>query len=481
MKFTKLDLLTVLISLFLFSSCKNSNTIGLDVDPNSAIQGVLLDTVSITSQTLADTTPVTTYPSGTSSGSSAGLTRYPLGIMTDPVFGTSQSDLAMAVTLPNSSYSFGKSAVIDSVVLVIPYAAALSGVPQSFYGDTTAIYSININQLSDNISRATSFLSNKKYAAGDLLGTFNASFKPNTKVKVTSIVSGGPDTVVTNAPQLRIRLNKDVITSKILSLDSATLSTNLKFSDAFRGLSAKVTKTTGAGGLMFLDFSTANSSVEIYFKRQNATTATSIDTVYAQFPINKASSPVAATVTHVFTKTIKDALAATTPQQRTYLQSMSGLRNQIAFPYLKDLKKTLGSNIIISKAELVVDIENPADSIPFKLPLRLALYRNDIAGQKQQLPDNDPTDPRTAATASSVRFGGFYDSTKKSYTFVVTSYIQDIFAGKTIDYGTYLVPTAVGEFNPFSFASNASRGVIGSPSNGNNRKIRLNIYYVKSK
>lgn len=482
MKFTKLDLLTVLISLFLFSSCKNSNTIGLDVDPNSAIQGVLLDTVSITSQTLADTLPVTTYPGATSSGSSAGLSRYPLGLMTDPVFGTSKSDLAMAVGLPSaSSYSFGKVLSVDSVVLVIPFAPNVSGtsVVQSFYGDTTATYSININQLNDNISRATTFPSNKTYAAGDLLGTYSASFKPNTKVKVISVITGAPDTAVNNPAQLRIRLNANLIKNKIMTLDSATLSTNLKFSDAFKGISAKVTKTTGTGGLMFLDFSTDASSLEIYYKKQNATTAANTDTVYAKFPINRTSTPVAATVNHVFTKTIKDAFAATGPQQRTYLQSMSGVKTMIAFPFLKDLKKSLGSNIIISKAELVVDVENPADSIPFKLPLRLALYRNDIAGQKQQLPDNDQSDARTAT--SKIPFGGYYDPTKKSYTFVVTSYVQDIIGGKIVDYGTFLVPTAYAEFNPFPYVTNASRAVIGSFSNGNNRKIRLNIYYVKSK
>ena len=54
MKFTKQDLLTLLIGLFLFASCKDSNTIGLDLDSDFAIKGTLMDSTTVTSQTLRD-------------------------------------------------------------------------------------------------------------------------------------------------------------------------------------------------------------------------------------------------------------------------------------------------------------------------------------------------------------------------------------------------------------------------------------------
>jgi uncharacterized lipoprotein YajG len=59
MKFYKIDLLTLLIGLFLFASCKSSNTIGLDVDPETAVSGELIDSVTIRTQTLLDD-PTTT-------------------------------------------------------------------------------------------------------------------------------------------------------------------------------------------------------------------------------------------------------------------------------------------------------------------------------------------------------------------------------------------------------------------------------------
>jgi hypothetical protein len=93
MKFYKIDLLTLLISLFLFASCKSSNTIGLDVDPINAIQGELVDTITVSTQTLLD-----------EPASTGGLIRYPLGYLTDPVLGTTESSLAMSVNLPSSAY-----------------------------------------------------------------------------------------------------------------------------------------------------------------------------------------------------------------------------------------------------------------------------------------------------------------------------------------------------------------------------------------
>ena len=51
MKFIKLDLLTLLISLFLFASCESTSTIGLEVDPSAAVQGNLIDTLTINSRT----------------------------------------------------------------------------------------------------------------------------------------------------------------------------------------------------------------------------------------------------------------------------------------------------------------------------------------------------------------------------------------------------------------------------------------------
>jgi len=486
MKFSKLDLLTLLISLFLFSSCKDASTIGLDIDPSNAIKGILLDTATVTSRTVTDV-PTATYSAG------AGMQRYPLGYMTDPVFGITASSVAMSVNLPSATaYSFGNVSDVDSVVLVMPYqrtsATSITGstiLNNEFYGDSTAVYSINVNQLTTNLSTQSTWLSNKTYASGDLLGTFTGAIKPNTRVSVIEVVTGAPDSVRSALPQLRIKLNPALIQNKIISVDSLRRNTNLKFNEIFKGLKVTATSATKTGGTMFLNFSTDSSNVEIYYRKKRGTTDVK-DTVLVRFPIITTTNAVAASITHNYTNTpVATQLATPGEYQTTYLQSLGGTRNKISFPYLKDLVAKMGSKIVINKAELVVDISDPADTIPFKTPPRLALYRNDIAEQRQQIADNNPYsstntsgDIRTAT--SQIPFGGYYNPTKKSYTFVVTNYIQDIIDGKTVDYGTYLSTTPYSEFNMFPFPTTASRAVIGSFNNTANRKIRLNIYYVKA-
>lgn len=479
MKFKKLDLLTMLISLFLFSSCKDSSTVGLEVDPNTVIQGTLLDTVTVKSQTVTDI-PVTTL----------GLPRYPLGEMHDDIFGETNASLAMSALVPSTSFDFGTNAAIDSAVLILPYVAG------TFYGDSTSIYNLSVSQLNSNLAVNTGFLSNKEYPSGSSIGTFSGRLKPTTRPTVTDIVTGAADTAITVVPQIRVRLDNSFITNQIMSLDSVDLSTTARFAAKFKGLKVNASVSSGKGGMAFLNFSSAVDStaacIAIYYKKQNATTATVTDTVVSKFQIVSATAtPVAATVKHTYTGTdIATQLAnQATEYQTTYLQTMSGIRNKITFPYLKDLVSKIGSKIVINKAELVIDTSDPADSIPFKIAPRLTLYQTDIAGQRIQIQDNNPysssnTSGDIRTYASGVPFNGFYNYTKKSYTIVVTNYVQDLVDGKTVDFGTYLATISLTDSNPlnlYPYATSAGRVVIGSFNNTNNRKIRLNIYYVKSK
>jgi hypothetical protein len=486
MKFSKLDLLTLLISLFLFSSCKDSSDIGLEIKPEDAITGTLLDTVSITSRTVTDE-PVTTF----------GLSRYPLGEMRDPIFGATTASLAAAVNIEGSGLVVGTNPVIDSVVLVLAHSAPAAtryktaAQNREFYGDSTATYNIIVNQLNSPVSTQTTWLSNKVYTAGDQLGTFSGKLKPTTPVSVVSIIDDAADTAATEVPQIRIKLSAALIKSKILDLDSLTRSSNVRFNDAFKGLKITGTTTGSNGGIMFLDFSAANSNLEIYYKQQNATTATTIDTVLATLPI-VATTGVAATVTHNYTNTpVATQLATPGDYQVTYIQAMSGLRTKLDLPSLKDLKANVGARMVINRAELVVDSSDPADSIPFKIAPRLTVYTVDAANRRTQVADNNPYDSNTGSgdirtTNSSLFFDGYYGlKYTNSYRFNITHHIQDVIDGKIPNSSLFLGPVTPADLatptgNLYGYANTAGRVVIGSFNNTNNRKVRLNIYYTKS-
>lgn len=471
MKFQKLDLLTLLISLFLLSSCKNSSDIGLELGSTESIRGELLDTATILSATQLDD-PASTY----------NMARYPLGELKDEIVGSTNAEVAMSVTAPGSGFTFGKNTQIDSAVLVLPYSSGAN--VERYYGDTTSVLNITVKQLNSDLTEQKTFLSNATYPASDVLANVNKAIKPNTRVKITNIVAGGPDTTFSANPQLRIKLSTAMIQDKILKLDSATLANDKRFKAAFKGLKVEATTTNAKGAVVFLDMATADgASMEIYFKKQNASTTTAIDTVVSKFPVTSSNSNyVLASIKHNYTDAVKENIASKTQTQTTYLQA-GGLRTKISFPHLNQLKEKIGGTLIVSKAQLVIELSNPTDTIPFKAPLRLALYRYDLASQRQLLPDGNAgssTNPTGDPRAIAGTFGGFYDKTKNTYTFEVTNYIQDLIDGKTVDYGTFLAATPFTEFNLFPYPTSVSRARLGSFHNTDNKRIRLNIYYIKS-
>ncbi|MDR6785995.1 hypothetical protein ABIE26_004535 [Pedobacter africanus] len=486
MKFTKQDLLTLLIGLFLFASCKDSNTIGLGSEDGQGILGERVDSLTVTSQTLRE---------DISSG--VGLLRYPLGYMTDPDFGKSEAALSMSVGLPQANYKFGTGAIIDSAVLVLPYST-------QFYGDTIApTYIFTVKQLANDLSKETAYTTDKTWPVQPaVIGTYSGKIKPNTKFKITDIVTGGADTSKSVIPQVRIKLANSFIQNNIINLDSVTLSKAANFWKSFKGLNVTST-ATDKGGMMFFTANASDSRIEIYYKRPNATTPANTDTVVVNFPIGSNNStgasagPVHASIKHDYTgtpvKTQLDNPAPATPYTVTYLQALGGLKNKISFPYLKKFLADKrdpakggkpNAKIVINKAELVVDLSAGTDVLPFSAAQRLSLYRYDIAGQRANLPDNDNStssyqgDPRAVGE---LVFGGYFDSVRKRYIFAVTSYIQDLMDGKTEDYGTFLAPSSLTELNINPPVTSAARSIISKfkhPRADSDKALRLNIYYT---
>src|ERR1700759_1319796 len=106
MKFFRLDLLTLLISLFILNSCKNQDTVGLGVNANGKLSGSLVDTSTIVINTVLEDSVVTSGQTG----------KNPLSYFNDPVFGTTESSIATNLNLPGSAaYSLPSGTItIDS-------------------------------------------------------------------------------------------------------------------------------------------------------------------------------------------------------------------------------------------------------------------------------------------------------------------------------------------------------------------------------
>lgn len=458
MKLYKLDLLTLLISLFILGGCQNTDSIGLEVDPSTGINGNFTDTVTVRSTTVReDTIPTST------------LSQFPLGHFTDPVFGKTVANIALTLNLTTGSTTFGTTPALDSAVLVLHYG-------DEFYGDSTSKFQIDVHQLSNPLVGGRTYFNTQGYNFNSsVIGSQLVTVRRRDSVKINQIVTAKPDVIKTKAPQIRIPISAAFINANFLNASATNFSTNELFVKFIKGLYLKVNQaqSSGPGGVAFLNLADS-SRLDIYYKSKKGTAT---DTTVTSFPILSRTAPVAAQFTHDYTGTdIQTQLNnPSTQYDFTYVQGLGGLRTKIRFPYLEKLKQ-LG-NITINKAELIVTVVGGTDN--YKPSPRLIMYRTDIASQRQFIPDFG-VDP--AVTLDDGLFGGFYDSAKKRYSFTITTYIQDILKGKLQQYDTFIAPVSVGysrSLGPLASGTTASRAVLGSGRAGVTYKMKLNIIYSK--
>jgi hypothetical protein len=457
MKFFRLDLLTLLISLFILNSCKNKDTIGLGLDSSTQLNGSLIDTSTIVVNTLPEDSVITT-----------GLAKTPLGYFIDPVMGTTESNIAAALNLPGeTAYSLPTGTItIDSAVLVLHYA-------DGFYGDSlTSKYKVNVYQLGIRpLNKAYYNTDSWTSNLGTLVGTRSFFARTHDSIKIYNIITGQPDTLIKVVPQLRIPIDKNFINNILFNASSAQLASNAIFLNNVKGLYITLDKTgtTGAGGTMM--FSLADS-LNVYYRAVNGTT---IDTALVQLPLGTHAAEIKRTPSTA----LKTEFANTSSSRDLiYLQGLAGTKVKIKFPYLKNIISTIGSNIVINRAELVIT-PNPGSTIPFKPQPKLTMYRYDIANQPSELEDANTSDRRSQGVGV---FGGFYSPSLNSYHFIVTAYVQDLMNGTTVDYGTYLAPVDTTNKSTVDYLPTpqaAGRVVaVGSDKNSPYR-IKLNIIYTK--
>ncbi|MES2110455.1 MAG: DUF4270 family protein, partial [Bacteroidota bacterium] len=337
MKFFRLDLLTLLISLFILGSCKNQDTIGLGVDATNQINGVLVDTSTIIINTVKDDSLIT-----------SGITKAPLAYFHDPVFGETSSDLAMSVSLPGATgYTLPSGTIsIDSTRLIMKFV-------DGFYGDSIASnYKVNLYQLKELYNESTNYYQNKQWQTNaTLLGSLTFKARTHDSIRINNIITGKPDSLIKVPAQLRVPVDKNFIIQNFFNASSTTLASNSVFQSAFKGLYLTLDKaqTVGAGGTFMLS---NTDTLAIFCKVSNNGT---VDTTTIKLPITK----LAASYSHTYTAAINAELANTTTSRNAiYLQGLAGLRAKIKFPNIlanirNDLLKR-DSDIVLNRAELVV-------------------------------------------------------------------------------------------------------------------------------
>jgi len=484
MKFFRLDLLTLLISLFILNSCKNQDKFGLGANSGASTGTNLIDA---SSSIVINTVPDDSVATG------GALAKNPLGYFVDPIFGIDSSSLATDINLPGmAAYTPPTGTIsIDSVRLVLSYA-------DGFYGDSIASsYAINVYTLNEKYVDGTNYYNTKKWNVNrnNLIGSSTFNVKPSDRtfsarthdsVTITNIVTGGPDVPVKVPPQVRIPISPRFIDSVLFNASATTLGSNTIFQSSVKGLFITLDqkRTKGAGGIFMIK---PTDSIHVYY-RSNSGTA--IDTAQVVLPITQMAAQIHHDY-HNYPQAVQAELNNTTTGSRNtfYLQGLGGLRAKVSFPnVLANLRASLrnrpskpDSDIIIDRAELVVT-PSPGTNTPFWAIPKISMYQLDIAHKRVLLQDAG-SDPRSGGEGV---FGGYFaldpNTGLHQYHFVITAYLQDLLLGKTVDYGTYIAPidnTNTGGVDYLPTAQVASRTVaVGTDANSPFR-IKLNIIYTK--
>lgn len=374
-----------LLFLFLltqFTSCKEPD-LGLEVqDPADVVNLLRTDSLVIG-------TSLERQDSVRTDELSANL----LGAYNDPLLGMMRASFCTQLVPTTSDISLGDGFIADSIVLVIPY--------RGFYGDITkakGLQKFSVYRVLDDLSLADVYYSNKQV-------NLSTQTIGETGFIVPLLTDSIPVTGKKQAPQLRIRLDNS-IAAEFVSNPDALLGIDA-FRALFKGVCVKAETYPSSGSGAILDLAlTGGARMDLFYKNaQN-------DSLLISFVVNENCARFTQ-FNHSYSQHVTDLIA--TPAlaaERTYTQTMAGLRTRIDFPNLKTWQN--GRRILINEAKLHVPVAFNDLGIYIPNP-QLDLVTKNSSGDLIQTPDllvggNYP--------------GGVYDATNKEYVFNIARYIQ---------------------------------------------------------
>jgi Domain of unknown function (DUF4270) len=420
------------IAAALLTSCSDPSTVGIDLVPD-ATGGTTFytDTITIETSVIREDSLKT----------DESLALFNLaGSYTDPVFGLSRASFYAQFRLPNNNanFSFGSSPVLDSVVLTLAYA--------DYYGDTVTQQQFEVYRLDESMFKDSSYYSNDALLYGDQLFTGLVSISPKDSVDL-----GG----VNKAPHLRLRLDDALGTEFLDPANAGEFVDNTTFISFFKGIYVKAADVTSSGSGCIASFNLVSSMSKLTFYYSNQ----SGDSLAANFEVN-ADCPRFNHFEHDYTNAEFGTTFPVIGSPKLYIQSMSGVKTRIRFPYLKGISPDQA--VAINKAELVVPV---IENTYYRSHTNLLVFGVDSAGGEAIIPD---------LLESSTYYGGSYDAVYKEYKFNIARYIQrlisDDLPGDGEDYGLSILSSG-GPVNAF-------RTIVPGPLAAD-KKLQLRITYSK--
>lgn len=434
----------LLIAPFLFMACESENgEIGRDtiIGLPAGVDSIHLNVVSFT-QDVDSVLVALPYASQASIGGYIGSRL--VGSLDDNFAGKSTAGFVTEVIPTQLNMNFGDNPIVDSVRLKLRY--------NGLYGDTTKFMGLEIYELTETLSRDSSFYSSYQPVAGSKIGELlNFQPRPRTNVMV--------DGELSNAV-LVIPMDVSYFQSTFADIGDGT---NENFADFdsfieyFKGIYVKT--ITDDGSIIY--FNLSNSTSEILVNYHNDSDTTEIVLNFAQ---NKSSLPISFSLfsqdysNAVFNVQNPDStgLGAST----SYVQGMGGVATVIKIP---QILSALEEGVIINRAFLEVPVQRGIVSgLPPSSRLEMRIMTEE--GPSATIRDFNFDTRQTGDGA--IRFGTFRDN---RFLFELTEHIFEVLNDND-NPNIAIVPVSKG--------TTANRTIL---KGGNDPvdPIKLIIYYTK--
>ncbi len=313
-------------------SCTNETTLGTGLLEEDAAALDQIDTLTLLAETVP-TEPVRTYVDPNEEFLILGQQLF--GELEDPVFGIVTAGVYSQLRLNRTSSGglavpdFSGSIVLDSLVLVLPYAG------EAFYGNTAALFGMEVFRLSERMQvNATYFTSSSFQTLPGALG--NRSFTPSLDSLEVLDYSMGTDTIA--FPHLRVPLDPS-LGEEIIQGDSLTFSSDSAFQELLQGVYLQ--PTTANEGMLGFNLSSSRAGLFLYYTQNDTLTR------QYQFPTN--SVVRTSRVEHDYSGSAVEPFLEDSSSEDSllFVQGGGGVNIRLTFPHIGELQ-----DVIVNKAEL---------------------------------------------------------------------------------------------------------------------------------
>lgn len=365
--------------LLTFTSCNNSDEIGLNLTPPGDRFHYVVDSGAIVSAITIRQDSIT----------SERRTSSLLGCMNDPIFGRTTAHLLTQLRLSSNEVDFGTIPQIDSAVVLLKY--------QDYYGDTTALQSMRIFELTQGLFYDSTYYSN-----------FNMTGFYDPAIPVGDIsYYPTPD-----KDSLMIRLSDD-FGNKLINADTAYLSSMTTWLDFFKGLYFESQPVEQGGSIVYFNLTGGESRLLLYYHNEASDSlqyelliTTSNTTWVNRFDHDYSGAPI--------TSLINDSIR-THPE--VYLQSMAGLRAHLKVEIPQTIMDKINTGVTINKAELIITVADDPSAGSFSRPKSLRVYNARTDGTNEYIED---------LMLGEDYYGGGFLSGSSTYRFNIGMHIQSI-------------------------------------------------------